>query len=247
MTAALLALALAGYAWFLKGEALLRRWRGAPPARSRIARQHRWIVRAWLWFGALPLGVLALLGRLDLLWRVPAEFAPLTVATRSWLAGPGAPPRSIDLLAATVVAGFAGGAVLGLAIAAWRRRQGRGDLHIGRVGALLPRTRAELGWAAALAITAGVAEELFFRLLLPLLIAQGTGSTPAGFVVATLLFGLAHGYQRLAGVLATTLIGALFAALYLYGGALWLAMLAHALLNLNSLVLRPAFAGAWRH
>lgn len=247
MTAALLALALASYAWFLKGEALLRRWRGAPPARSRIARQRRWIVRAWVWFGALSLTILALLGRLDLLWRLPAEFAPLAVATRTWLAGPGAPPRSIGLLAAAVVAGFGGGAVLGLGLAAWRRRRGRGDLHIGRVGALLPRTRAELGWAAALAITAGVAEELFFRLLLPLLVAQVTGSALAGFGTATLLFGLAHGYQRLAGVAATTLIGALFAALYLYGGALWLAMLAHALLNLNSLVLRPAFAGAWRH
>ncbi|MCC2977460.1 CPBP family intramembrane metalloprotease [Sphingomonas sp. PL-96] len=247
MTAALLALTLAGYAWFLKGEALLRRWRGAPPARPRIARQRRWIVRAWLWFGALPLAALALLARLDLLWRMPAEFAALAAAVGTWLAGPGAAPRSIGLLAAAVVAGFGGGAVLGLAIAAWRRRRGRGDLHIGRVGALLPRTRAELGWAAALAITAGVVEELFFRLVLPLLAAQVTGSAAVGFAVATLLFGVAHGYQRLAGVLATTLIGALFAALYLYGGALWLAMLAHALLNLNSLVLRPAVAGAWRH
>lgn len=245
MTAALLALALASYGWFLKGEALLRRWRPPRAGRSRAQQARRWIARAWLLFGAVPLAILTLLGRLDALWAMPQEFAPFAEATRAALLGGGAPPRDTGLLAAAVLAGLGGGAVVGLLIAAWRRRRGKGDLRIGRVGALLPRSRAEMGWAAALAITAGVAEELFFRLVLPLLVAQLTGSAAVGFALATLLFGLAHGYQRLAGVIATTLIGAAFAALYLHGGALWLAMLAHMLLNLNSLVLRPAFAGVW--
>jgi len=38
----------------------------------------------------------------------------------------------------------------------------------------------------------------------------------------------------------------LMAAVYLMTGSLWLAMLLHALIDLNSLVLRPALTGAWR-
>jgi hypothetical protein len=245
MTWALLALLIASYVWFLKGNAVVRRWRGAPAPRTRVQRLRRWIGRAWLLFGGVSLGVLALLGRVDPVWRVPEEFVPLLASTYEVLAGQGVARSDTSLLAAAVVAGLSGGAAVGLLIAAWRRRRGRGALHIGQVGALLPRSRSELGWGAALAITAGIVEELFFRLALPLLIAITTGSALAGFAAATLLFGLAHGYQRFAGVVATTLMGGLFAALYLYSGALWLAMLAHALLNLNSLVLRPAFAGAW--
>ena len=246
MTGALLALLLASYAWFLKGAAVLRRWRGPPAPRSRRQRLQRWVARAWLLFGATSLVALALLGRLDALWRLPAEFVPLSQATRTTLLGGDAAPGDPVLLAGAVVVGMGGGALVGLVIAFWRRRRGKGDFHIGQVGALLPRSRSELGWGAALAMTAGIVEELFFRLALPLVITLLTGSALAGFAVATLLFGLAHGYQRWPGMLATTAAGALFAALYLHGGALWLAMFAHVLLDMNSLVLRPAFAGAWR-
>ncbi|MBB3911756.1 CPBP family intramembrane glutamic endopeptidase [Sphingomonas desiccabilis] len=245
MTLALLALALASYAWFLKGEALLRRWRGPMAGRARVERLRRWVARGWLLFGAVPLVALALLGQVDTLRRLPDAFVPLALAVRTALIGQG-DPAATGLLAAAVAGGLAGGAGVGLLIAAWRRRRGRGDLHIGRIGGLLPRSCAELRWGAAVAITAGIVEELFFRLLLPLLVTQASGSALVGFGLATLLFGLAHGYQRLAGMVAATLVGGLFAALYLYSGALWLAMLAHVLLDLNSLVLRPAFAGAWR-
>ncbi|MFV0623005.1 CPBP family intramembrane glutamic endopeptidase [Sphingomonas sp. ac-8] len=246
MTAALLALALASYGWFLKGEALRRRWGGAPAPGSRTARFRRWIVRAGLSFGFVSLLALALLGRLEAFWALPHEFDALAAASRMALLGREVAPGNPGRLAAAVAGGLGGGALVGLSIATWRRRRGKGDLRIGQIGALLPRTRGELGWGGGIAITAGIVEEAYFRLLLPLLIAGATGSALGGFVVATLLFGLAHGYQRIWGMVATTLVGALFAALYLYSGALWLAMLAHGLLDLNSLVLRPAFAGAWR-
>ena len=38
---------------------------------------------------------------------------------------------------------------------------------------------------------------------------------------------------------ATTLVGVVMTAVYLITGALWLAMLLHALIDLNGLVLRP--------
>jgi membrane protease YdiL (CAAX protease family) len=117
---------------------------------------------------------------------------------------------------------------------------------LGDFSMLLPREAGE-GWlAAGSAVSAGIAEELYFRLLVPLAIAELTGNALAGFAVATILFALAHRYQRWLGVLSTGLVGALFAWLYLQSGALWVAMVAHAAVDLNGLVLRPALGGMLR-
>ena len=96
-----------------------------------------------------------------------------------------------------------------------------------------------------LSLVAGVAEELFFRLALPLLVALATGSALAGFILSALLFAAAHRYQGKAGVIATGAMGVAFAVLYLASGALWLAIAAHIVVDLNSLVIRPAITGAW--
>jgi membrane protease YdiL (CAAX protease family) len=61
------------------------------------------------------------------------------------------------------------------------------------------------------------------------------------FVIATILFGLVHFYQGVAGVLMTTLVGVVFACLYLWTGSLWITMAAHAGLDLFGLVVRPTF------
>jgi membrane protease YdiL (CAAX protease family) len=105
----------------------------------------------------------------------------------------------------------------------------------------LPKTARELPGAAVLAVSAAVTEELYFRLLLPLLLVPLIGAT-AAFVAAALLFGAVHRHQGTAGMVATGLVGLALAGLYLGTGALWMAMMAHAILDLNALVLRPAIA-----
>jgi membrane protease YdiL (CAAX protease family) len=117
---------------------------------------------------------------------------------------------------------------------------------LGDFSALLPQDRIEALLAAGSAVSAGITEELYFRLAVPLLIADLAGSAWLGFAVATLLFALAHRYQRWLGVVATGLIGALLAFLYLQSGALWLAMLVHATIDVNGLVVRPVLAGMLR-
>nr|WP_246346552.1 CPBP family intramembrane glutamic endopeptidase [Sphingomonas endophytica] len=104
---------------------------------------------------------------------------------------------------------------------------------------------AELGWGVLLAIVAGVTEELFFRLLLPLLIAIVSGSALLGFAGTTAAFGYAHRYQGWRGVIGTVIAGVLLALVYLVSGRLWAAMLVHAAIDLNGLVLRPMLAGRW--
>lgn len=224
---ALLAGLIAAYAWYIRGG-------GVPPGTSRVDRYRRWLRRAPLAFGVSALAALAIGGRSDALRTLPPEFATLAVEARHF-AGFGGTP-----FMAAVLAGLSGGALLGLLLARWRLGRGRRPFSAGNIDRILPRNRGELGWTAALGTAAGIVEELFFRLALPLFATLATGSATLGFLLATLLFAGAHRYQGWAGMAFSGLAGALLATLYLATGALWFAVLVHVLLNLNGLVLRPA-------
>ena len=225
-----LLIALVGaYLWYIRGDPS-----GRAPV-DRIASYRRWMCRAPLAFGASALVALVMAGRWDAIAVLPPEFAPLLPAARR-IAGFGG---NILHLKIAVLAGFAGGAVIGLGIAWWRAHRGKRQLMSGKFAALLPRTPGETGWTAALGITAGVVEELFFRLALPLFAARVTGDAMSGMALAIAMFAYAHHYQGWAGVAASALVGVTVAILYLATGQLWFAMLVHALLNLNALVLRP--------
>ena len=115
--------------------------------------------------------------------------------------------------------------------------------QLGDFSALLPRNRAELAHAAALSINAGLTEELFFRLTLPLLFVLVIGNVWVAFALAAIVFGLAHLYQGLVGVVATTAVGVLLTAFYLASGSIWIAVLVHAAIDLVGLVLRPLLDG----
>lgn len=224
---ALLAGLIAAYAWYARGG-------GVPPGTGRVARYRRWMRRAPLAFGASAIAALAIGGRLDALTRLPPEFAALAAEAR-WLAG-------FDGVAfeAAVLGGLTGGALIGLLLARWRLRRGKRPFSAGDIERILPRSSGEFGWTAALGTAAGIVEELFFRLALPLFATLASGSAPLGFALATLLFAGAHRYQGWIGMAFSALAGALLATIYLATGELWFAMLVHVLLNLNGLVLRPA-------
>jgi uncharacterized protein len=190
-----------------------------------------------LGFAAPALAAMALLGRLDALVAMPVEFVPLAAAL---------PHLALTDIAPSFLLGMALG--IALVAVATRLRRGRLPRMLGDVGPLMPRNRAELRWGAALAITAGVTEELMFRLALPLAVALVSGSALLGFLAATAAFAMLHRYQGWLGVIATGGVGALFAAIYLVTAQLWFAIALHTLVDLNGLVLRPVLGGAWsRH
>ena len=110
---------------------------------------------------------------------------------------------------------------------------------IGDVGALLPRTRGELKFGVGLSLNAGVVEELLFRLGMPALLFGITGNGVVAFVVASVLFGLLHVYQKFWGVLGATVLGLAFSVLYLLTGSIWVVIVVHAAIDLRSLVLLP--------
>nr|WP_243845745.1 MULTISPECIES: CPBP family intramembrane glutamic endopeptidase [Sphingomonas] len=128
--------------------------------------------------------------------------------------------------------------------ALWRR--GRRAFQIGTFPDVLPKTREDILPAIALAISAGISEELFFRLFLPLLIALVSGSALAGTIIAALCFGGVHRYQGWRGVVATTLSGVALSVLYGLTNSVWMAIAFHIAIDINALVVRPMARGAWR-
>ena len=105
---------------------------------------------------------------------------------------------------------------------------------------LLPHTERELTHFGAIAITAGICEEILYRgfliwylsLLVPMV---------AAVLVASLLFGFAHAYQGTRGVLQTGVVGLALGLLYVFSGSLWIPMLLHAFVDLNSGLLAHEF------
>ena len=236
--ALLLAGALAAYGCFLRGSlgALpgVARWVG--DARGR--RFAWWCGKALALFGAVAIVELALLGRVSALVEFPVEFAIARAAVTGWI-GDGR-----DLPVGWMMLALIGGGVVGGVI---DRLRGRGrPWMLGDIARLLPRHRGEIAWGVALALVAGTTEELFFRLLVPLLVAIATGEAAIGFAVALVLFAGAHRYQGWVGVAATALVGVLLTLLYLMTGSLAVAMSVHVVIDLNGLMLRPVMAGVWR-
>lgn len=118
-----------------------------------------------------------------------------------------------------------------LASSASARQQVRAQLSGAKLDFMRPRTTAEHTRFKLLSVTAGVTEEIIFRgfliailsLFMPLVFAA---------ILAILLFGIGHIYQGLAGVIQTSLIGGILAAIYLVGGSLWPAILVHVLIDM---------------
>jgi membrane protease YdiL (CAAX protease family) len=111
----------------------------------------------------------------------------------------------------------------------------------GDVDALLPRTTRERRWYTAVAVTAGVCEEVLYRgvvLVVATLLLPAVPLWALALGVAA-VFGAAHLYQGPAGVAATTTLGAVLGLIVVTTGSLLPAMALHALVDLRVLLLRP--------
>ena len=200
----------------------------------------RWALNSWLVLGGLA-GVVLI---------AASPYVPLALADiRMW--GPFADvPYDTDTLGGILV-GFAVAAVLVLIVPILLLRRRLDEVPaIGDIRAILPRNRAELPYGAALGLTAGIVEELLFRLALPALlfgVLDGVpGAGPLAFGIAALLFGALHLYQGPLGILFSFILGLLFTVLYIVTGSILAPIALHALVDLRSLVLIPiALGGAW--
>jgi len=107
---------------------------------------------------------------------------------------------------------------------------------------MFPSVRSERLTFGALSISAGLWEEVIFRSFFIYFFS----SAPFNFnpfvalVVSSILFGVNHGYQGMAGIVRTGVVGLMFGLLYFTTGSLILAMTVHALVDLSAVFMfRP--------
>ncbi len=216
-----------------------RRFKRLTSTRARQLVFARWLRESFLINGGIAAAVL--LASWNLIGR----------ASQSALAWP-----PIHWLHTHLSGGFGIGLAIGASVAAAAllvvpvfllRRQVSEIPAVGDVTALLPRTRGELKYGVGLSVNAGVVEELLFRLGMPALLFGITGNGALSFLIASVLFGLLHIYQKVWGVLGATILGLVFSLIYVLTGSIWVVIVVHALIDLRSLVLLPlVLHGVWR-
>lgn len=102
-----------------------------------------------------------------------------------------------------------------------------------RIRVMLPHTPGEFRAFAALAVTAGICEEILYRGFMIWYLGAWMAPTQA-VAVSALAFGVGHGYQGVRGVVQTGGLGLLLGAIYLVSGTVWGCVVIHALVNLHS-------------
>lgn len=169
-------------------------------------------------------------------WTLSAALlANWAVNARTWVSlgvVPALTPGVVGVGAGLVI-------VIGLMMIQNRRPEGREramDRARERVRALafmMPHSARELRLFTALAITAGICEELLFRGFMMWYLAHWTGEMQAA-LLSSLVFGLGHAYQGPRGILLTGAIGVFMAGIYLLSGSLYLPMLIHAAVDITA-------------
>ena len=104
---------------------------------------------------------------------------------------------------------------------------------------LLPDTRTELQYFAALCTGSGVAEELVYRGFLMFLIAYYAPHLPTvmSVLIVSAVFGLGHAYQGWRGVMSTGFTGLILTILYVASGSILLPAVIHSAANLHVVVI----------
>ncbi len=175
-----------------------------------------WGAALWAW------GILG-----SRVFRTPSIRAALPFLTR------GAAPQ----IAAGLVAGAAMG-LLVLPLAAARSTALRAKLvrPYARLDFFLPTRPAEFRLFPLVCLTAGVCEEVLFRAFLLRYFSESAFQLGAWAAIAAacVVFGIAHFYQGLAGVIVTAVLGFGLTMLYLWTGSLAAPMVLHILIDLRA-------------
>ena len=143
----------------------------------------------------------------------------------------GAPPVLATLAAVLATLAVLGGTWLSLRTLA--REPGAAlPSHLVKVVRILPVSGAERIGFTLVALTAGVCEEILYRGYLVYAFDRVLPSSWWSMLLAAALFGTAHAYQGVRGMVATGLLGAFLGAVYVAGGSLWPGIFLHAVVDL---------------
>lgn len=108
---------------------------------------------------------------------------------------------------------------------------------------LFPRNGADYALALVLLVVVAISEETVFRGYLLRRFAQVTGRRGLAVVLTSILFALGHGYEGALGAIATGIIGAVLALVYLWRGSLVGPITMHLVQDFIGLLVVPRFFG----
>ena len=137
------------------------------------------------------------------------------------------------------------GVMIGLlipVIAAWIHPAMRSRINstLQPLAFLLPQGADERRMFVAVALTAGICEEVLYRgFLLHVCTVSAGMRAPVAISLSVIAFGVAHLYQGWKGALGATVLGALLMAGYLVTGSLLPGIVIHALIDLRPLLMLP--------
>jgi membrane protease YdiL (CAAX protease family) len=171
-------------------------------------------------------------------WRAILRF-DVGATVPSWLPQRGG--------ARTLVAGVLIGLLLMIALSALQVRRSASirekmEEAFLRLSFILPLTGEERIWWIFVSLTAGICEEILYRgfLIHYFFAVPFHVGLLLAVITSSMIFGAAHLYQGLAGVISTAILGLIFSAIFLTTGTLLVPMILHALIDLRVLlILRP--------
>jgi membrane protease YdiL (CAAX protease family) len=105
--------------------------------------------------------------------------------------------------------------------------------------AMVPQSGGELVLATALVLVVAAAEEVVFRGYLLLRLRELTRSTPVAVACMTLVFASGHAYEGAAGVIGVSVLGLVFALIYLWRRSLVAPIVMHFMQDFFGLVIFP--------
>src|ERR1700722_19208642 len=153
----------------------------------------------------------------------------------SWLPGSG------------FIVGFMGAALIALFLPVFlmmrsETTRARIAKSLEKLNFILPKTAEERHWFVLVAITAGVCEEILYRGFLIHYFRELPVSIGliGALILSSCVFGFAHLYQGIVGIVQTTIFGAIFGLIFIVTGSLLLPMVLHALIDLRILLILRA-------
>jgi len=181
----------------------------------------------WLWIGSVAACLVLGLHTVLTIHRDADE--------ASWLPGSG------------FVIGFIGAALVALFLPIFLMMRSettriRIAKSLEKLSFILPKTAEERRWFVLVAITAGVCEEILYRGFLIHYFRELPVSIGliGALILSSCVFGFAHLYQGIVGIVQTTIFGAIFGLIFIVTGSLLLPMVLHALIDLRILLILRA-------
>ena len=100
----------------------------------------------------------------------------------------------------------------------------------------LPKTKGEFNWFIILSISAGICEEIIFRLFFFEFLKENVGLLIA-FVLTNVVFAITHIGMGKQNIISSFILGLLFSAIYYFTGNIWIAVLLHMAIDINGGIL----------